>query len=288
MNFRARRAGVNAMLHLGGTLPKHSLRGARQTVLIHDLQPVQVGDNFSPTKRWYLRWALGRAVRNADRVIVPSQDVRTQIAHVYGTAAAERVRVVYHGTPTAQEVAGEVRPVPQVDGERFLLFPAAHWAHKGHRDFIDVMAQLPELHLALAGGETEHTGDIRARIDQAGLGDRIHVLGRVDEPELRWLYRNAEAVVLPSEYEGFGLPVVEAAAYGTAPLVSDITVFDEFLPVGAPRLRRNNTKSWPQTIRTVIDDPGYASRLAADVLSKNSALTWKATVDGWVRAVTDR
>lgn len=284
----ARSKGVTAMLHLGGTLPFVYDRSMRQTVLIHDLQPVELSGNFGLVKRWFMRVALRWTVSHADRIIVPSKWVRRSVMTQY-RLAGERVARVYHGGPDEAEVNGPEEPVAELAGVKFLLFPAAHWKHKGHLPLIEAMVELDDLHLVLAGRTTDgHTPAITARISALGIGERVHVLGRITAERLRWLYRHAEAVIFPSEYEGFGLPVLEAAAYGRAPLASDLDVLDEFLPEDVPRLALADRASWPASVRAVLSDPASSSRMAAEIREKNRALTWETTVRGWVRESTER
>jgi len=110
----------------------------------------------------------------------------------------------------------------------FLLYPARPWTHKNHARLFEAFAQLrrerPDLRLVLTG-----EGDFGT------LPDGVEARGRVSRDELVDLYRSAAALVFPSLYEGFGLPVVEAMACGCPVACSNATSLPE-VAGGAARL----------------------------------------------------
>lgn len=111
------------------------------------------------------------------------------------------------------------------DGERqggdpYLLFVGALRSRKDPVTALEALARLPvELRLVMIGPPKGEQDRVEAAIERLGLRRRVDVLGHVGQSQLAAYYRGAQCLVLPSLYEGFGLPVLEAMACGT-PVVS--------------------------------------------------------------------
>lgn len=221
-----RRTGKAALVHHGGgTAP---VGGHRPIVLtIHDLQYLTHPDYLTPNKLRYLSWAIPRSVRSAAVVAVPTEYVRSTVVDAYGTDP-ERIVVVPHGVePTIGAGARsefELRRDHGLGAGRVLVFPAITHPHKGHWFLLEVMARHwddPDLRLVLLGGTGSAEREVAAAIHRLGLGRRVVRPGRVPDADRDGLIALADALVFPSEYEGFGAPVVEAMALGTPVICSD-------------------------------------------------------------------
>ena len=237
----ARSVGAEVVHHAGGTVP---LVHPGQVVLtIQDLQPLDMPENFSVVKRTYLRAMLGRSARAARVVCVPSEFSRQRVIELLGVAP-DRVRVVpwsprpvpatpadtAHAADTAQAADPEVAvgiggdtsdgrtEASLVPEGQFLLYPAITYPHKNHLVLLDAFAGLDpaarDAQLVLTGGAASTEDAVRARLEDLGLGGRVVRTGRVTAAQLESLYAAATAVVVPSRYEGFGLPVLEAMLRG--------------------------------------------------------------------------
>lgn len=218
-----RRLGVQIVHHAGGTVP--FVHPGAVVLTIHDLQSRDLPGNFSLVKRTYLRLMLGRSARAASVVVVPSEFTRQRVVELLGVPP-HRVRVVPWAPRPAphhelRERAGAVEDVP--DGP-FLLYPAITYPHKNHLTLLDAFARLEgpaaQARLVLTGGSASMEPRVLARIEELGLGDRVLRTGRVDQARLEALYAAATAVVVPSRYEGFGLPALEAMTRGCPVVVA--------------------------------------------------------------------
>lgn len=217
LSSTARSLGAEVVHHPGGTVPL--VHPGRVVLTIHDLQPLDMPRNFSLAKRAYLRAMLGRSARAAQVVCVPSEFTRQRVVELLAVAP-DRVRVVPWsphpvlstgvGDDTGDDGDGGLL-VP--DGP-FLLYPAITYPHKNHMVLLEAFAGLDgtarDARLVLTGGSASMEDEVLARIDELGLGDRVVRTGRVAERQLESLYAAATGVVVPSRYEGFGLPVLEA------------------------------------------------------------------------------
>ena len=219
-----RRASADVALvhHGGGTAP---LRARRPYVLtVHDLQFRTYPQYFSRAKRAYLSAVIPRSVRGAAVVTVPSAYVRDSVIAAY-KPLAERVVVVPHGIEPA--LANEVTPAEELR-ERYglgegpiVVYPAITHPHKNHRFLLALMRERwtdPDLRLVLPGGVGAAEHEVAAATDP-----RVVRLGRVSPADRNGLLKMSDALVFPSEYEGFGAPLIEAMALGAPVICSDAT-----------------------------------------------------------------
>ena len=158
-------------------------------------------------------------MRGARLVAVPSEFVRRTVVDRVGVDP-ERVVVIPHGVGAL----GRAHPAPTVVAERYrldgpvVLYPAITYPHKNHAVLIDAFAAVVEAHpdalLVLPGGRGDEEDRVRGQVERLGLTDRVRRTGRISAADVAGLYRAAAVVAVPSRYEGFGLPAVEAMAYG--------------------------------------------------------------------------
>ncbi len=212
---QCRSAGATVVHHAGGTVPL--VHPGSVVLTIQDLQPLDLPHNFSVAKRTYLRLMLGRSARAAAVVVVPSEFTRGRVVELLGIAP-ERVRVVPWAPRPAPARTTSTTAAGVVPDGPFLLYPAITYPHKNHLTMLDAFARLDgpaaRARLVLTGGSAATEDRVRDRIDELGLTDRVLRPGRVDQATLEALYAAAAGVVVPSRYEGFGLPALEAMARG--------------------------------------------------------------------------
>jgi alpha-1,3-rhamnosyl/mannosyltransferase len=220
--FRRKAASAVLRHHGGGIAP---IGASRPYVLtVHDLQYRTFPGHFSRTKRTYLATMIGRSVRRARVVTVPSEYVRASVIEACGTEP-NRVMVVPHGFEP--ELLSDVTPEDDLRdryafGDRpIIVYPAVTHPHKNHQFLIDLLGTKwidADQLLVLIGGSGTAEGVVRSAADP-----RIRRLGRVPAADRNGLLRMAEAMVFPSRYEGFGAPLIEAMALGCPVVASDST-----------------------------------------------------------------
>jgi glycosyltransferase involved in cell wall biosynthesis len=155
------------------------------------------------------------AAAQARRIITDSEFSKKELVHYLGVAP-DKVDVISLGVSA---VFFESRA--RQEGGSYLLFVGNVEARKGLETLVDALDRLPAqvrsgLELVIVGA----AGKASWHVGQAGQV-RIRAMGWVDDPTLAELYRNALALVYPSEYEGFGLPIIEAMACGTLVIAAD-------------------------------------------------------------------
>jgi glycosyltransferase involved in cell wall biosynthesis len=223
--LRRRTRDADVVHHGGGTTPTV---GRRPIVLtIHDVQYLTHPEYLTPTKRRYLERAIPRSVDRAAVVAVPTEYVRTTVVDAFGTDP-DRVVVVPHGVEPSLGAdapsAVELRHVYGLGSGPMIVYPAITHPHKNHRFLLDLMAGHwtdPELRLVMLGGRGAAEAQVQADIVRLGLERRVVRPGRVSDADRDGLVAAADALVFPSEYEGFGAPVAEAMALGTPVICAD-------------------------------------------------------------------
>jgi alpha-1,3-rhamnosyl/mannosyltransferase len=249
---------VDLVHHAGGTAP---LRERTPYVLtLHDLQPLEARATHRATKRAYLRLVVPRSLRRARRVIVPSAFVRDTVLARTGLDPA-RVVVVPHGverhpapTPAADLVARH-----HLDGP-VVLYPAITYPHKNHATLVEAFARVrddhPDALLVLTGRADRAEADLTAQVDRLGLGGSVRRLGRVPAADVAGLYGLASVVAVPSRYEGFGLPAVEAMAYGAPVVATAATALPEVVGGAGVLVGPDDVEGWAAALAAALHDPG--------------------------------
>ena len=178
--------------------------GGRSVLTVHDLSFERDPRLMGPLDRLTFRVVVPRSVRRADHVLVVSERTRHDVLELYGVPAT-KVTVTRNGVDPAFSPGGAREP--------YLLFVGAIQARKDPLAALDAADELG-LPLVVAGPEKDQA--IARAMRERGADLR----GYVEKDELARLYRSAAALVFPSRYEGFGLPILEAMACGTPVVLS--------------------------------------------------------------------
>jgi glycosyltransferase involved in cell wall biosynthesis len=166
-------------------------------------------------------------------------------------------------TPDASEPDALSAPVAAQSGDPFLLHVGSCVARKRIDVLLDVFATVrphfPALRLVKVGSDWSR--DQRRRIDRLGLGPHIVSLHGLERRTLAALYRAAAMVLLPSEAEGFGLPIIEALACGAIVVASDLPALREVGGPAAVACPVGDVAAWAETVGRLLADPSAAPGL---------------------------
>jgi glycosyltransferase involved in cell wall biosynthesis len=234
---------------------------AATTVL--DLQHEEHPEFFGRAELAYRKVVYGWTIRRSRTVITISEHARETLIERYGLAP-ERVRAIHLAVdPERFRVSGSE---PQSPEAPYLLYPARPWRHKNHARLYEAFRLLrrerPELRLVLTGEG-----------DYGPLLDGVEARGRVSADELVGLYRGAAALVFPSLYEGFGMPVVEAMACGCPVASSNVTSLPEVAGDAARLFDPRDPEAIAAAVDDVLRDP---APWIARGLERAKLFTWDA------------
>jgi glycosyltransferase involved in cell wall biosynthesis len=215
-------------------------------------------------KKWlYWPWAEYRVLRDARAVLFTCDEERLLARQSFALYRA-REAVVSYGTQSPPADAARLRAqfmeaYPTLQGQRVLLFLGRIQAKKGCdlliEAFAQVAAQDPHLHLLMAG--PDQTGWMAALQDLAlarGIAHRISWPGML-QGDLKWgAFYSAEAFVLPSHQENFGIAVAEAMGCGLPVLISDkVNIWREIAADGAGIVNSDSVQGTVQTLQQWLD-----------------------------------
>jgi len=259
---------------------------APTVVTIHDLIPLILpAYRGSVAVRAYMA-LVSRAARGAALILTDSRasarDIERRLA-----IPRERIRVIYLA---ADE---RYRPRPDVaDRARALGLPPRYLLYLGGFDrrknvvgllraYAAARERMADVALVIAGRLPERhsafTPDPRVVAEPLDLGDSLHLTGWVDEADKPALYAGALAFVFPSEYEGFGLPVLEAISCGTPGIVVGGSSLEEVVGLGGIVVPPDDVASLAEAMVAVVNSPSLRGDLAAKALQHAQGFSWERT-----------
>lgn len=192
-------------------------------VTVHDLAFLRAPEHFTPRGNAYFSRSLERVITEANAIIVPSQATADDC--IAAGIDAARLYVIPHGVRTRTVTDEKIEDLRATHGlaRDYILWTGTREPRKNLLGLLRAFALLIEqgdedCDLVLVGpagwGDDALERELLSR-----LGERVHITGRLDDEELAAAYSGARAFCFPSIWEGFGLPVLEAMAYG-APVVT--------------------------------------------------------------------
>ena len=262
-------------------------RARRLVVTVHDLGFRMLPSTAPQVVPWWLR-RLESTLRTATRVIVPSKSTRRDVEAAYGVEP-ERIEVIPLGVDaeifrpaTADEVT-TVRRRFGIDG-RYVVFLGLD-ARKNLPRLLEAFAGLPgssRPQLVLAGGtpwDPSGVDHVRRALDSvpSEIGRQVVATGYVSERTKAALLGGAEALVYPSLYEGFGLPVLEAMSCGTPVLTSGVSALPEVTDGAAVLVDPNDTDAIAAGLESILTDEELRANLRRDGPARARTFSWDRT-----------
>lgn len=200
----------------------------KKVVVVHDLCPVALWRLFGIKTAFFYWLILGGQILFSSSILCISEFTRTQLLHYFSSFFKSKIKVVYNGLSRRLngELLAGVREC-RVDKPYFLCVGNV----KPHKNVINLVnyfvrsSQYCNSHKLVIVGKSE---GFRTGVDiPLNTNEKVIFTGFVNDEELTLLYKNAEAYLFPSLYEGFGLPMLEAMSFNLPILASNIPVFNE-------------------------------------------------------------
>lgn len=220
-----RRDGIDLFHGLSGELPLGIRRtGVRSLVTIHDLIFLRHPEWYHPLDVRIYSWKFRRTLREADHIVAISELTKRDIIELGGVDAG-RISVVYQDCDeafkriaTAQE-RQSVRRCYELP-EHYILSVGSIEERKNVLLVVKALELMDAgVHLVVVGRHTPYTDQVNVYAASHGMSERVHILHGVPFHDLPAIYQEASAFVYPSRYEGFGIPIIEAA-YSGLPIVA--------------------------------------------------------------------
>ena len=252
--------------------PKHG----KFIITVHDMTHEKYSGIYPVNRRVIA--AKKKMVHQADRIIAVSMNTKRDIIDYYPDVDPAKISVIHHGALGKMSVQeGKAESFSYMNGHDYILFVGMRGMYKNFARFFEavrpVLAGYKELHIFCAGGgaftgqEHELFGEYASRVHQAGLSDS----------ELAAAYSNALCFVFPSEYEGFGIPILEAFACGCPVVCSNTSSLPEVAGECAEYFDPVDIDGMSEAILRVIEDSALRQKLSKSGRERLKIFDWDKT-----------
>jgi glycosyltransferase involved in cell wall biosynthesis len=277
------------------------LLGTKSVVTIHDCIHLRFPEYLpNPGAIYYARFMMGSALRRAKVVFTVSEASKRDILHFFPKTEPSRIHVVSNAIDADlldapdQDELDRVKERYQI-AQRFILYAGNIKPHKNLPRLIEAFARLratpghEDVHLMIIGDEIGKTPELRRRVESFRLRPFVRFFGFVPERTLAALYRLATVFVFPSQYEGFGLPPLEAMACGTPVVTSNVSSLPEVVGNAAVLVDPHDGEAIAVGLSRVLDDPAFAADLREKGQIQAKKFNWedsaRKTLSGYLEAL---
>jgi alpha-1,3-rhamnosyl/mannosyltransferase len=261
-------------------------------VTIHDLSVLRHPEWHPAQRVRHYEQRFERGLADCAHIVTVSEFTRREVITMLGQRP-ERVTRTYNGVRAGMVPLPEEAVRPTL---RRLNLPARYLLHVGTLEPRKNLAMLVRTYgslpasvrescpLVLVGGWGWNHAEIARLLETDGRRLGIRHVGYLPERDLPAVYNGATALVFPSFYEGFGLPVVEMMACGGAVLASTAGVMVELMGAQAPLIDPEDGDGWREAMTRVVTDADWRKQLQAGVVERASCFTWESCATETMRA----
>lgn len=265
------------------------LPGGKVAAIVYDVIPLKLPALFPDHRRFRAR--IARLLDRSHLVIAISARTKQDLIELFGVEDA-RIRVVYPGrnpefrpieAPRIAAVTARYQlPAP------YLLYVGAHGPHKNVSTILSAYDRArrqgdlkADLVLVLRAGLQE----ARRLVDRLTVASSVRCLGEVPGEDLPAIFAGAECTVMPSRYEGFGLPVLEAMACGSPVIASDGGALPEVAGGAAHEVGADDLDGWAQAMCRMASDHRLRETCRQRGLERAAAFSWEASASDLLAAL---
>ena len=254
-----------------------------QIVTVHDLQHLWLKRNFSLAKRIERSFMFRTTFKKSHHVIAISEFTKNDILNNY-RIPMEKVTTVYSGVhsnkePTINEIESTRRKFNLPN--KFFYYPAMISQHKNHLGIIEAFYLAcrnleGDVELIFSGNdESPYRSIVSNRLEQLSLGNRVRHLGYIKRHEVMEIMSMATAMVFPSKFEGFGLPLLEAMQCGTPVIASNCTSIPEVAGNAAILLDPNDIEGWATSMIEMMTNKQLRESLREKGKQNAARFSWE-------------
>jgi len=261
-------------------MPQQPLLYGRSAITtIHDLNLLRITKNdMNPielaVKKLIFRGLLFTVARRTRHIITPTNFTKNDLVN-FSRVKSSKVTVTYEGS---LETASKQKPVKALENQDFIMYLGRAEPYKNNRGIIKAHQRLlknhSQLQLVIAGKIDElRQADIKWA--EQNKYKNIHFLGFVSDEEAAWLYANCRAYVFASFMEGFGLPALEAMAYGAPIVSSNATCLPEVYQDAAYYFNPHDINDMTKAINDVVSNNKLRAQLSKKSIEQQKKYSWK-------------
>ena len=256
----ALRSGADVLHASSGTMPL--IPTIPTIVTVHDMAWLRVQAHTRAYARAYFGTLMRRLYRGAAAIMTDSAFARDEFLELAG--ARDNVHVIYPGVDDRfGQIARRSRQ------RAFVLCVGTIERRKNLIRAVETIAQVPDCDLVAVGPPTPYLDEVRARVTELGLTDRVSIRGYIDRGELDALYAEATVALVPSRYEGFGYAVAEALCAGLPVISARSSSLVEVAGTDAPLIDPDDATGWVDALRALLADRPAAEARASAARARN-------------------
>ena len=274
--------GLNRKFDLWHSLqqfPSHfPMPATRQILTVHDLNFL-IEKNENKANRY-----LAKLQKNIDRSIAVTtiSNATKLVLEKYIDTRYKPVKVIYNGAKLDLSVS-DAKP-GFVTHDKYLFAIGVFNQKKNFEVLIPMMKYFPGYQLIIAGDNDSSYGNtMRQLIQDAGLNHQVTLPGKISDADKSWLYQNCQGFMMPSQAEGFGLPVIEAMLAGKPVFLSNIDSLSEVGGNTADYFENFDAEQMARLIEIRLLEFDKNKNSETDLLlSHAQQFTWKASIDAYL------
>jgi glycosyltransferase involved in cell wall biosynthesis len=246
---------------------------------IHDLAWIYCPETMRPGGRILEQLKMPHSLRRANHVTAVSKSTANQLGKEFGIQEPDLSVVTPGVTHPIFEANADGLQAMDIK-KPFILFVGTAEPRKNLERLLQAYAKLPDtlrdgFTLVLVGGEGWGGIDVNQLVAREKLEKHAKVLGRINDQELHLLYRDAEFLAMPSLYEGFGLPILEAYSVGTPVLTSNAPAMNEIAEQAGILVNPLSVHSITQGLQRLMESKKLRAELASQALSVTTQYSWE-------------
>ena len=258
--------------------------GTKTILTVHDLSFVRVPESASPPLKKYLDDVVPRSVHRATHVLADSTATKQDLIDLYGVSP-DKITVLLCGIDSRfQRVSGdmkEIRDKYKLADRPYVFSIGTVQPRKNYSRLIEALARLRDrnydVDLVIAGGKGWLAAPIYKTIEDTCMGAHVHFIGFAADQDLPALYSGAICVGYPSLYEGFGFPILEGMACGTAVITSNVSSMPEVAGDAALMVDPYDVDAITDALQRIIGDDDLRQSLIERGYERVKQFTWAGT-----------
>lgn len=252
---------------LSHELPYGIPRSVKKVVTMHDLIVWRYPQFYKPFDRFMHRLKQRHSCRIADIVIAISEQTKRDLVRFLKVPEA-KIRVIYQSCdeifwqPITESSKSEVRTTYHLP-EKYIICVGSIEERKNQIAAVRAMSELPkDIHLVIVGhSHGKYYRPLLSEIKSKQMSDRVHIISNADFNDFPALYANAIASVYISQFEGFGIPILESMCCDTPVVTSNISSMPEAGGDAALYASPDNPREIARQLRHIIDSPQFRDEL---------------------------
>ncbi len=274
----ARRLGLDVFWSPRHHLPLLLPPDVGCVVTIHDIVHRRYPETMSRANLMVERLLMKASIRRAGTIITDAAATRRDLGRWYAVAPS-RVRVIHPGVPPLS--AGGTGDAPPLENlpPKYVLFVGTLDPRKNFEGLFSAFEMLaPQrhgVHLVIVGGRGWKNSRFFERLAGSPVRHNVRLTGYLDRRQLAGVYRRAVCLVLPSVYEGFGFPILEAMSAGTPVVTSSVSSMPEVAGGAALLVDPRNTAQIAGAMSSLLHDEKLRRRLIAAGRRRAAAFSWR-------------